>query len=267
MAIFNFGVGSLLARRTGVDQNNVAIANPTPARFAAIQDVEVDFDRTLKELQAQYQFPIDVAAGPMKISIKAKSAQIQGNLYNDLFFGQTMTSTASTGIQDAVDESHTLVSPLTIAPPGSGTFIQDMGVFYASGTSAGIQFVRVASAPALGQYSVTEPGGAYTFNATDVTNAPTIYVSYRYTVGAGVTQKLITLSNQLMGISPTFEVDLQLNYPNNSGVVNTLNFHFNACRAGKLSFPFKNTDYMINDLEIMPFADSSNNLGTITLVQ
>lgn len=262
MSIYNFGVGTIIGRRTGVDQNNVAITIPTPARFGTVQDVDVEFDRTLKELIGQYQFPVDIAAAATKITGKAKLANIQGAFANELFFGQTMTTGASVGEQLAVDEVHAAAATVTIAPPGSGTYVHDLGVFY---QATGIELVRVASAPAVGSYSVVETTGVYTFNASEAGN---LLISYSYTVGAGTTtMKLITLSNQLMGISPSFELHLQMNYPNNAGVVCSLNLKLNACRSSKFGFPFKNQDYTMPALDFMAFADASNNLGTITFTQ
>jgi hypothetical protein len=261
MAIYNFGVGQVIARQNGVNNLNVAITTPTPGRFAALQDIEVDFDRDLKTLQGQYQFALDIAAGPMKISGKAKFANVQATLYNSLFFGQTL-GTSGTGEQVVVDEVHTLPTGVTIAPPNTGTFIHDLGVFY---QATGIELVRVASAPALGQYTVTEPGGVYAFNVSD-TGSTLISYSYSSTALTGYYE--IPLSNQLMGISPTFEIHLQSNYPNSvSGVVNTMNLRLNACKSSKLSLPLKNTDYQISDFDFMAYADASNTVGLLTLTQ
>lgn len=259
MALYNFGVGTLVGVRNGVDASGATIINPTPGRFGALQDVQVDFDRTLKELIGGYQFPLDIAAGQFKISGKAKSGAIQGNLYNDMFFGQTLTP--AVGLQDAVDESHTVAATVTIAPPASGVFVADLGVFY---KTTGIQFKRVASGPAVGQYSVVPATGVYTFNASDAGVIALITYSYSVTTA---TMSQITLSNQLMGISPSFSIHLQLFYPNNSGIVNTMEMTFNACKSSKFSLPFKNQDFSMSDFDFQPFADASNTVGTITFTQ
>jgi len=39
----------------------------------------------------------------------------------------------------------------------------------------------------------------------------------------------------------------------------------NACVSSKLTFPFKNTDFMISEMDIMAFADASNSIGTIAI--
>jgi hypothetical protein len=258
--IVNFGVGNMFARRTGV-------SNPTPVRFGVLQDVSLDIDGALVELYGQNTFPADVARGKTKIAIKAKHASIAVGAYNDLFFGQTIT--AASGHQVAVDEAHTIPSTpyqVTIAPPGSGTFVVDLGV--AAGSlypTPGLPLTRVASSPTTGQYSVAEPSGVYTFAAADT--ALNVTISYRYTEGGTPTTSELAIANTLMGASPTFTLDLQENYTNNGGVANTPLFHFTACKCGKLSIPMKNADYTINDLDIMAFADGSGNVGAFTMNQ
>lgn len=262
MAIYNFGVGTCVGRRNGVDPNNVAIVNPTPARLLTVQDVEIDIDRSLKQLMGQYQYAVDIAASGSKISGKAKFAGFQANLANDLFLGQTLTTGASVGEQLSVDEVHPAAATVTIAPPSSGTFVHDLGVFYAAN---GVELKRVASAPAIGSYSVVETTGVYTFNASE---AGSLQITYSYTVGAGVTtMSLITINNQLMGVNPSFEFHAQMNYPATNGVVNTLNIKLNSCRASKWGFPFKNQDHTILGLDFEAFADASNTIGTMTWMQ
>ena len=256
--IFNFGTGTVVGRRTGVDYTNTPITIPTPGRLATLQDIDVSFDRTLKELIGQYQFAVDIAGGQVKIAGKAKVAGMQANFYNDLFFGNVLSSAA--GELMAVDESHAAAASITVTPPASGTFVHDLGVFT---QSTGNQLTRVTSVPPVGSYSVTEPGGAYTFNAGE---AGTLLITYSYSVTTA-TSKEIVISNQLMGLSPSFEIHLQMNYPNNGGIVNTLNLKLNACKASKLDFPLKNTDYTLPSLDFMAFADASNTIGIITMNQ
>lgn len=258
MPIYNFGVGTLIGRRNGVDFTGTAIANPTPARFGVVQDVEVDFDRTLKELTGQYQFPVDIAGAQVKITGKAKFADIQARVWNDMFFGLTVA--AATGEQDAIDESIASIAGTYTA--AKTVYIHDLGVRY---QATGIVFTRVASGPATGQYSVNESTGVYTFAAGDAGVAA--LVSYSY-APASTTLSEIVVTNQLMGISPSFEIHLQSNYPNSvSNVSNTFNLVLNACKSSKLTMPLKNVDYQIADFEFMAFADASNTIGKITFTQ
>ena len=250
--LLNFGVGNLIALPTGV-------TTPTPTRFGVLQDVDLECSFDEKKLYGQYQFPVDVARGQANWSIKAKSAGIFANAMNSLFFGQTITT--GTGRQTAIDEAHSVpaVSTYTVTTTHSATFLSDGGVFYGAGSAnAGAQFQLVTSLTAAGQY--TFAAGVYTFYSADA-SAP-VLISYDYSV---TTMTEISLSNLLMGASPTFAIDLQESYTNNGGVAQTMNLHLNACKLMKMSFPFKNSDYMISDLDISVFADSSNNVGLLTI--
>lgn len=259
MPLYNFGTGTVIGRRNGVDYTNTAITTPTPARFATMQDIDISFDRTLKELIGQNTYPVDIAGAATKIAGKGKIAGMQANFFNDMFFGQALSSGA--GELVAVDESHTAAATITVTPPSSGTFVHDLGVFY---QATGLQLTRTGSAPAVGSYEVTEPGGAYTFNATE---AGTLLISYTYSITTA-TSKQIVITNQLMGLSPSFEMHFQMNYPNSaSTTVNTLNLKLYACKASKLDFPFKNQDHTLPSLDFMAFADASGNVAQLTLPQ
>ena len=92
----NFGSGVLTAVRTD-------ISNPTPVQLGILQDMDFDFDFTIKNLMGQYQLAVDVARGALKMSGKFKFARVYSGLY-DLFFGQGVT--ASAGNQIYVNEAH-----------------------------------------------------------------------------------------------------------------------------------------------------------------
>jgi len=68
----------------------------SPATFAILQDVQVDLSFAEKMLYGANQFPVDVARGQGKISIKAKNAEIKAALFNDLFMGGTAVVAGST---------------------------------------------------------------------------------------------------------------------------------------------------------------------------
>lgn len=245
MTDINFGVGTIIGRRTD-------ISNPTPAFMGIMQDIEIDFDQTLKELMGQYKMPVDIAPANLKVTGKAKFARIQANMINDLLLGQTVTSGA--GQVMAVAEAQTTATT-TFTVTQAATYVEDLGVFYAS---TGKQLQRASSASAAGIYSVNESTGVYTLNAADENTALLVY--YTYTV---TTLKKIALANQLMGVGPTFELNLMETYTNNLGVTNTLYLKLNACRSSKLTFPFKNTDYTIQEFDFSAFADQANNWGQL----
>lgn len=249
MTAINFGVGTVIGRRTD-------ISNATPAFLGILQDISIDFDQSLKELMGQYKMPVDVAPAQLKVTGKAKFAKIQANTVNDLILGQTLTSAA--GSEMAIAEQHT-VAATTQAVTNAGTFVHDLGVFY---SATGIQLVRVApGAEAAGKYSVNEATGTYTFNVADEV-ALTFY--YTYTVN---TMKQIAMTNQLMGVGPVFELNIQEQYTNNLGTTNFMYVKLNACRSSKLTWPFKNMDYTIQEFDFTAFADQANNWGSISTTE
>jgi len=249
MTMVNFGAGTLVGRRTD-------ITNPTPGFMGILQDVQVDFDQSIKELMGQYKMPVDIAPAALKITGKAKMARIQANMTNDLILGQTLTS--ASGIRLAIAEPHTVASTTQLVTQAA-TFKEDMGVYYASNN---VQLTRVAPASeATGKYSVNETTGTYTFAVADE-----VALLFYYSYGI-VTDKQIALTNQLMGVGPSFEVVLQESYTNNAGVTNNLFLKLNACRSSKMSWPFKNADYTIQEFDFQAFADQSNNWGTLSFTE
>jgi len=243
MTAFNFGVGSLWAVRTD-------ISNPTPAQFGTLQDIQVDFDFTNKPLMGQYQIAVAVARGGMKTSAKAKFATIDALVYNEVFFGQSRVTGLLTTILNEAG-SVPAMSAYTVTVAQSATFTTDLGVIYAA---TGLRFTRVASGPTIGQYTVS--AGVYTFAAADASAA--VLISYAYTANAGGTK--IVINNQLMGAAPQFQMNLSNTY---QGKLWSL--QLNACISSKLSLPFKNEDWTINEIDIEAFADSANILGTLSV--
>src|SRR5262249_30594886 len=190
--MFQFGSGTLWGFPVG---GNVA-NSPTPTKFGTLQDVSLDISGDVKQLYGQKQFPEAVARGKCKITGKSKFAAINGKMFNDLFFGQTL----GTGmIKTSLDEAGTVpaTTPFTITVVNSSTFKQDWGVRYAL---TGVPLTRVSSGPAQGQYSVSV-SGVYTFASADQ-SAP-VLISYTFTQAAPGTQ--LNILNQLMGFAPTIQ--------------------------------------------------------------
>jgi hypothetical protein len=234
--MFNFGTGYLFGNPNA---QNLAV-NPTPQYFGTVQDVDIEISATIKELRGNLQFPDDTAIADKKLSGKIKFGRIETQVFNNLFFADSLV-TGYTGIQPR--ESHAAAASITIAPPSSGVFSTDLGIL--DGTT-GLIFTKVASAPALNQYSVNLGTGVYTLNASQT---GTVLISYTYTVAASGTT--LTVNNQLQGYGPQFELWLAEPY---AGTGNGL--HLYACKAGKLGAPRKRDDYTIVDLEIEAFANA-----------
>lgn len=228
----NFGTGLLSLTPSG--------SNPTPLQLGVLQEVSLDVEETMQELRGQYQFPVDVAQAAGKISGKAKFATIYGSLIAGILSGSTITTGTTIG---ALNETGTIPgTPYAITVAHSATFVADLGVINAT---TGLRMTRVASAPATGQYSVS--AGVYTFAAADTTNV--VWISYSYTGTGG---KTVAYSNQLMGTSPTFTLSLYSNYNSNNVGVKLF-----AVKAPKLSLAFKNTDFTMQDMDFVGFANSA----------
>jgi hypothetical protein len=255
MSLYTFGLGYILCRRTDV-------TNPTPDYLGVAQSFDFSMDQTLKELVGQFKLPVDVAGAELKITGKVKFARLQAQLLNDLLFGQTITSGGGKQISVVVNglpEQHAAGATVTVTQ--SATFLEDLGVFYAAGTTPGKQLTRVAATPAVGSYAVNEGTGVYTFNASETGN-----LNFFYEYGV-TTLNSIAVANTLMGTLPAFEVHYQHYYVNNLGLVNGLHIKLNACRGGKFGMPFKNTDYQVNDWDFTAFADGSGNVMTWDLIE
>lgn len=243
-----FGSGTLIMKRTD-------IANPTPVTVGIMQEVQLDFDFTNKELIGQNQFPVDVARGQGKITGKAKFALIYGRTINDMFFGDTLTE--DSGTLAALLEAHSVPSSstYTVTVTHAADFVADQGVFY---TATGLPLYRVgAGSEVAGAYSVDEATGIYTFAAADASAA----MLFNYTYDTNTMIK-ITGNNKLMGSSPVFEVLLAESYKGN-----VLNVKLFQAISTKMSFPFKNGDHSIQDFEFAAYANQAGNVYEITTSQ
>lgn len=242
--LHSFGSGTLWGVRTDV-------ANSTPVKFGALQEVQLEFSANSKQLYGGSQFPIAVARGTGKITGKAKMGSISGGVFADLFFGISRTAAQ---VMAAADEAGTVPAgaAYTVTVSNSATFSEDLGVRNAS---TGRPLTKVAAAPATGEYSVS--AGVYTFAAADANLA--VLISYTYTVASGG-QKMV-LTNQSLGIQPVFSAFLATNYTAPDGVKKGF-IKLHACVASKLSFPTKLEDFTIPEFDFEAFADSSGTIAT-----
>jgi hypothetical protein len=248
-----FGSGKLIATPTNL-ADGTTIATPTPVELAQLQDVSVDMSVDIKTLYGSNQYPIAIGQGKGKVQVKAKYADIRSSVLASLFYGKATT----TGIKAAkLDDAQTVPasSPftITVAPPNSGTYVDNLGVV---DSSTGKPMERVASAPATGQYSVS--AGVYTFASADASKS--IKISYEYS-STSSTGRVLTMTNQLMGYTPSFKILLQESFDGK-----TLVMKLNRAVSGKLNLPFKNDDFGLYDFEADAFADASGDLGYVCFV-
>jgi hypothetical protein len=245
MTQFVFGSGVLICKRTDVAS--------TPSLLGTLQEVSVDFDRKIETLLGQYNFAVAAGGAEFKITGKSKSARFQAATINNIFLGQTLTSGS---VAMATTEQQTVVSGgFTIT--NSGTFAEDLGLFYQSG---GVALGSVTSNPAAGQYSYTS-SGIYDVNSAD--NGKVIDAFYNYTLSGGST---IGLANQLQGPLPIFELSMQETF-NYYGTTKTLLLKLNACVSSKLSMTFNNSKFAIPEFDFQAIADISNNIGSLYITE
>lgn len=244
MAQYGFGSGLMFGTRTDV-------VNATPRLFGTLQEGSVDISGDTKQLFGQSQFPVDVARGKMKIEGKAKMGQISGSVFNDLFFAETSGTTLH---QISYQEAKTIPSSTAYTVTATNTTgFSDRGVYY---SATGVPFILVASAPAQGQYSVNSSTGVYTFASADASTA--VLINYAYTASTGGYSFDIT--NKLMGNTPTFRLDLNMQFRSKQMLV-----RLNACVSSKLSLSTKTDDYVIPEFDFEAFADSAGKIGTFSV--
>ncbi|HUC70381.1 MAG TPA: hypothetical protein VMS01_04235 [Stellaceae bacterium] len=252
----SFGSGALWGERVDVTGSGIG-----PHQFGVLQDIQIDFDWTDKELYGMMQFPVAIARGQGKISGKAKLAQILGLLYTDIFFGL-----AAAAGQFAVTQleagSVPAVSTYTITVANSANYVDDLGVVYAA---TGKPLNRVTTPASAGQYSVNFTTGVYTFAAADASAA--VLLSYTYNITAAGNK--VTIANQLTGTTPVFKATFYTRSPYSLGgsAGEGYALRLNACTANKLSFPTKIDDWTIQELDFMAFADASNTIGYLSTVE
>lgn len=249
MTQYAFGSGTVIGKRTDV-------TGTPPCLLGTLSDVSLDFDRKIETLLGQYNMAVAAGGGEFKITGKAKFARLQATTINNLFLGQTLTANSmlemTTGEAGTVPAS----SAYTVTVANNSTFVEDFGVFYAN---TGAQLTPVASLTGAGQYTVAS--GVYTFNSGDASAAVLIYYSYNVSSG-----NKISLANQLTGPLPMFEVSLKETF-NYFGTNKDLLVKLNACVAPKLSMPFSNQKFTIQEFDFQAIADASNNIGTISLAE
>lgn len=250
-----FGAGQLFLNPIGGALPTLA----TPQILVTLQDVNVDFAATIKDLRGQYQFPDDTAVSDRKITWKSGFGRMDIDAYNNLVFGEAAIGTG--GQVQQVQEAHTVpaTGPYTIVVTNAAdTPLKDLGVQYAG---TGQKFTKVLSLTNAGQYTFNATSGTYTFALEDFSQ--NILISYAYTVATG---RILTVNNHFQGYSPILEMILALPYqeftPPDSSYTGVPNFlHLYSCKVGKLGFPLKRADYLICDIEGEAYANAAGQVA------
>lgn len=241
MAQYLFGAGKIFATPLQ-DVHGNPITNGTPVEVGVLQSTSVDISYDLKELYGRGQFAVDAARGKGSIKCKATMGRINGALLNSIFFGGVVTEGGITAVAQTIN-GEVVTASLTPNVPNSGTFVKDLGVTDAKA----IPLKRVTATPTVGQYSVDETTGIYTFASTDV--GKTVFISFKYTATvAGAKSGVV--SNLDMGYTPEFSVDLMRDYKGKF-----FGIEFFRCVSNKLAFSSKQDDYDLPEFEFQPMAD------------
>lgn len=242
MAQYLFGTGQV---------HSMPVGGGAPLRLGTLQDVSVEFAGDVKPLFGQFQFPVAVARGKTKIEGKAASGELNIDSYNNLFFGQT---TATGEKRQVFNEAGTIpaMAAYTITVTNGATFAFDMGVYVAS---TGARMVQVASGPTTGQYTVSV-AGVYTFAAADAGVA--VLINYMY--NSASTGKSMTISNQLMGSTPYFQLTLSQQFDSKYFTL----ILYKAV-SEKLSLPLKQDDWLISDIDFQAQANDAGNIAYLSV--
>lgn len=244
-----FGGGKMwVTPVTDADSN--AITVPTPVKVLACQGITTDIKFDTKSMHGRGQFPIHLARGKATASVSVEHGEITGRTYNNLFFGQTL----SAGREMFHEEEVGAAIPgtpykITVTPPGSGTWAEDLGVRDANG----LPMVRVASSPTTGEYAVA--AGEYEFAAADTTKP--VYIDYRYTLTGG---HQIAIVGKDMGSSPIVQVAIATSFEGQH-----LTFRFPRCVAKDMSIQTKLDDFVYPKFNFDVYANTvTKALGTIS---
>lgn len=239
---YGFGTGSVICRANGI-----------PTKIGTLQEIEIDISSDIVELMGQNQYAEAIARGKSKVEGKAKTGRIDMKAFSSLYLGTAIDTSGYTKLIEG--ETHSIPSsggPYTVQVTNHTSAIEDMGVFYADGSG---QLSPVAAgSEATGKYSVAPATGTFTFAAGDSGKA--LLFSYAYLSANG---SRVIVTNQAMGINPVFELLLSNGYANINGIIYT-SMKLYSCVANKLTFPFKNSDFVVSELDFSAFSDPNGNV-------
>lgn len=220
--------------------------NYTPSLLMGLQDVS--FNRTAKmvPLKGSNQYPDAVAVADKEIKGKAKVGRVDGDLWNNILFGENPATNAPI---DYPQEPHTVPAspgPYTVVVTNHSTFSSDRGVRYFNGQP--FTNMQGASLTAAGQYNVS--AGTYTFFSGDA--GASVLISYEGTSTAGT---IFTEHNQQMGWSPILKMTLWNPYASTLNLNNNNGFIFYNVVFGGNSLPLKRDDWEYPELDWEAYPD------------
>lgn len=208
----------------------------TQVRVGEVQEVGLEFSDEKVQHYGSSRYALMTAVTKSSITGTAKQAKFQGALISALLGGAYTDGTT-------IGATETMTSAGTTATATNVTGFSDLGVW----TTSGIPLDPVASAPAAGEYSVTA-AGVYTFGTSG-----TYRFAYSYTAATG---KTVKVTNQTMGLAPTFELRLFNTAPDGK----KMGIKLFAATFDKLSLAFKTSEFTAPDLS---FSAAQNDAGEV----
>lgn len=243
-----FGPGTAILRRTDA-------GDPTPFNVGYVNELSIDTSFDQKQLHGQNQLPLIVANGTAKTAGKMKAATRSGRALNLLLGGTWTTGTQYGLIQTGSTSIPTTPFQITPVVPNSGTFDHDCGVVNAA---TGEPLNLVTSSPAAGQYSVS--AGVYTFSSADNVSGISVKISYVYKWTTGATGQYQVWNNQLIGTTPTFQLDYSTILYGAEYLVTLY-----ACTMSKDSLQHKVSDFAMPEYDFSFFANPGQQIGLVSL--
>jgi hypothetical protein len=236
--MFIFGSGTAIAQPSGTNQ--------TPLNFGLLQEISIKVSRTSKALYCTYADPLAIGLGTRKWTGKAKTARFSLKVLNELMFGGTLSAgqvTTSYGEPHSVPATSTYVITTTQA----ATYSNDLGVIYAA---TGLPLKLVATVSAIGQYSVNEATGVYTFDSLDASAA--VLISYNYTISA--TGQNFSVPPTLIGSQINFSLNVTGMDPTTGGIFTGV---FYNCVASDFSLGTKLEDFAMPEFDFQCYANAA----------
>ena len=226
------------------------VSNPTPTRFQTMQDSSIDFKAATKSLFGENRLPVAVAVGEVTITGKVTMGANNSRMFADLVFADAQVTGQ---ILEAEKEAWAIpTTPYAVTVTNSATWTTDLGVT----NTTGDVYVRVASGPTTGQYSVA--AGVYTFAAADT--GINVLISYLYTSAS--TGSKISIANSAMGPAGNFTGVLVMPYGGEQDV-----FTLNNCITQGAGISNKNGDFAKPTFDFMCATDASDVLGTFSFAE
>jgi|ERR1700722_217940 len=229
------GTGVIFVNPSG---GNLA-SNVTPFRPFTIQNFDLTVKGKVQKLMGQYNTAENLARVDQEFSFKFEMGRVDFFALNQMFYADTF---AGGGHVVQVTEQHTVpaTSPytITIAPPSSGTFYQDLAVEYAG--AFGARFVKGTPSATAGIYSVVETTGVFTFASGDASAA--IQISYAYTI-ASTPGTGYQANGQFQGWCPALDLWVYENYKGNYLATANGTIHLTNAVLAEIGYSHKRDNY------------------------